>query len=283
MLLQKFRIDFINKLSSLYDTDEISAIFQLILHHVLHLNRIDLVLCPSYQIPENLQSVLTNIQERLLQHEPIQYILETAHFFGLEFYVSPQVLIPRSETEALVAMIIEDYKTFPSSDLNILDIGTGSGCIPICLASNLKEAKVFGIDISTEALQVAKQNATTNSVEITFLQMDILNQVSLPGKYDVIVSNPPYVRVLEKAEMKSNVLDYEPHLALFVSNEDPLIFYKKIATLAYKHLKARGTLYFEINQYLGLDTLILLKDLGFSQVEVIQDFRSNDRFVKAQK
>ena len=283
MLLQQFRIDFLTKLSSLYETDEVSAIFQRILHHVLHLTRADMALHPSYEIPENLEAVLSNIQERLLQHEPIQYILETAHFYGLEFYVNPQVLIPRPETEALVAMIIEDCKAFPRSDLSILDIGTGSGCIPISLASNLKTAKVCGIDVSPEALKVAKRNASSNSVEITFLQLDILKQETLHSEYDVIVSNPPYVRVLEQEEMKANVLNYEPHLALFVPNDDPLIFYKKIAALAYTHLKAGGILYFEINQYLGSDTLMLLKDFGFVQVEIIQDFRLNDRFVKAQK
>lgn len=283
MLLQQFRNDFVNRLSSLYDADETSAIFQLILHHVLQLSRVDLVLQPSYEIPKNLQEKLENIQDRLLKNEPIQYILETAHFFGLEFYVNKNVLIPRPETEALVAMIIEDYKAFDSSNLKMLDIGTGSGCIPISLASNLKEAKVYGIDILPEALQIAKQNAITNNAAVSFLQLDILKQAALPDDYDVIVSNPPYVRVSEQEEMKTNVLAYEPHLALFVSNEDPLIFYRKIAALAYHHLKENGTLYFEINQYLGSETELLLKNLGYRQVTLIQDFRANDRFVKAKK
>ena len=167
--------------------------------------------------------------------------------------------------------------------MNILDIGTGSGCIPITLAHHLPQAKVASMDVSDAALEIAQQNAISNQVQVDFILQDVLSLNQLPSSFDIMVSNPPYVRNSEKAEMKPNVLDYEPHLALFVTNEDPLVFYRKIAQLAQKSLNLGGLLYFEINQYLAQETLDLLKILGFQNIELKHDFRGNPRMIRAER
>jgi release factor glutamine methyltransferase len=216
----------------------------------------------------------------LKQHKPIQYVLGKADFYGLKFKVNENVLIPRPETEELVALIINENK---AANLSILDIGTGSGCIAISLAKHIVGSKVSAIDISEKALEIAKQNAKFNQVEIEFIQQDILNPAEHFQQFDIIVSNPPYVRDLEKQEMTSNVLDFEPHLALFVSDENPLVFYNAIADFAKTHLTPSGKLYFEINEYLGEETKKLLTDKGFKNVELIKDLNGKNRILRASK
>ena len=197
----------------------------------------------------------------------------------LSFKVTSDVLIPRPETEELVEWIISESKNRTS--LKILDIGTGSGCIAISLAHHLPNAEVFAIDVSAKALQMAKQNALLNHVEVHFLEIDILKAENLPQQFDIIVSNPPYVRNLEKEEIKNNVLEHEPHLALFVDDFEALIFYKKIAELAIINLNNNGQLFFEINQYLGREMVQLLEDLQFSNIELRKDIYGNDRMTRA--
>lgn len=215
---------------------------------------------------------------------PIQYLLGKTSFYGLDFEVNENVLIPRPETEELVDWILESQKSKAESrKLKILDIGTGSGCIAVSLAKNLSDAKVFAIDVSEKALATAKKNAEINAVEITFISQNILETQDLGQKFDIIVSNPPYVRHLEKEEIKKNVLDNEPHLALFVEDNDALIFYRKIAELAQKNLSSSGQLYFEINQYLGKEMIELLETMNFKNVELRKDIYGNDRMTRSTK
>ena len=190
-------------------------------------------------------------------------------------------MIPRPETEELVDWILNDEKNKNYTSKSIVDIGSGSGCIAISLAKNLANAKVYALDVSEEALQVAAKNAAFHNLEIEFLTEDILSATALPQKFDVIVSNPPYVRELEKHEIKNNVLNNEPHLALFVADEDALIFYRKIANLAQTYLEPNGNLYFEVNQYLGQETYQLLKEIGFTNIELRKDIYGNDRMIRA--
>jgi release factor glutamine methyltransferase len=202
-------------------------------------------------------------------------------FYGLEFEVNENVLIPRQETEELVDWIIKDVTVLRNSPgLKILDIGTGSGCIAISLARNIPNAQVFAIDVSEKALATAQKNAQINTVNVTFINQNILETEDLQQQFDIIVSNPPYVRNLEKEEIKKNVLDNEPHLALFVEDNDALIFYKKIVELAQKNLVPNGQLYFEINQYLGKEMVELLKKMNFATIELRKDIYGNDRMIK---
>ena len=211
----------------------------------------------------------------------MQYILGTTSFYDLEFEVNNDVLIPRPETEELVAWILSNIEITKSANkLKILDIGTGSGCIAISLAKNISNSEVFAIDVSEKALAVAQKNASTNEVKVIFIEENILNTESLHQTFDVIVSNPPYVRNLEKQEIHKNVLDYEPHLALFVEDDDDaLLFYRKIAHLAQKNLSENGQLYFEINQYLGKQMIELLQEKGFKNIELKKDIYGNDRMI----
>jgi release factor glutamine methyltransferase len=217
--------------------------------------------------------------EKLKQEIPIQYVLAKADFYRLKFNVNKHVLIPRPETEELVHLIIADNKT--KADLTIIDIGTGSGCIPIALKNNLPQAKVSAIDISIEALEIAKENAVLNKLEVDFFCDDALKMTtSNYPKFDVIVSNPPYIAVKEKEEMENQVLKHEPHLALFVEDENLLIFYDKISEFALTNLKSEGILYFEINQALSLETIKLIESKGF-KAEIIKDLNDNDRMIRA--
>jgi release factor glutamine methyltransferase len=214
---------------------------------------------------------------------PIQYLLGKTSFYGLDFEVNSAVLIPRPETEELVDWIIQSQKLkVKSQKIKILDIGTGSGCIAVSLAKNIPNAQVFAIDVSEKALATAKKNANLNDVNVTFLHQSILETEDLEQEFDIIVSNPPYVRNLEKKEIKKNVLDNEPHLALFVEDNDALIFYKKIAELAQKNLSNSGQLYFEINQYLGKEMVGLLETMSFKNIELRKDIYENDRMTRAE-
>lgn len=282
MTIRAYRTHFIQALSSIYEEGEAESFFYLILEAKHQLKRIDLALQPDLTFTEVELVVWNSFLEDLKKEIPIQYLLGKTNFYGLDFKVNENVLIPRPETEELVEWILEDCgKTDTTSEFSILDIGTGSGCIPISLKKHLPHAKVLAIDVSEKALEVAKGNAKLNGVEVLFILQNILKTTDLLESYDVIVSNPPYVRNLEKQEIKNNVLEYEPHLALFVADDDALIFYKKIGELALKSLRPSGKLFFEINQYLGKETVDLLKDLGFQNVELRKDIYGNDRMILA--
>ncbi|MFY0603346.1 MAG: peptide chain release factor N(5)-glutamine methyltransferase [Flavobacteriaceae bacterium] len=283
MTLKVYRKYFSETLSKIYPQTEIDSFFFLLLEEHLKLQRIDLSLQPNTIIDSEQLQKLNIALERLLKEEPIQYILGKTEFYGLPFIVNKDVLIPRPETEELVAWVLKDVNSKTSEVINILDIGTGSGCIPIALAKHIPKAKVSAIDVSLDAIATAYENSKLNNVDIDFLHIDILNTKELPEKYDIIVSNPPYVRELEKVEIKNNVLENEPHLALFVENSNPLIFYDKIANLAKIHLEKDGCLFFEINQYLGKETVDLLKLKGFSNIELRKDLFGNHRMIKASR
>ena len=217
----------------------------------------------------------------LKKEVPIQYLLGKTNFYGLDFEVNENVLIPRPETEELVEWIInENLKYIKVKKLKILDIGTGSGSIAVSLAKNIPNARVFALDVSKKALETAKRNAKNNNVDVTFIHQNILEIEDLKNDFDVIVSNPPYVRNLEKQEIKKNVLDYEPHLALFVEDDDALIFYRKIAEIAQRNLIENGQLFFEINQYLGNEMKDLLQNMNFRNIELKKDIYGNDRMMK---
>ena len=212
--------------------------------------------------------------ERLKTGEPIQYIIGKGPFYGRDFLVSPATLIPRNETEELVHMIIKEN---PKAGLKILDIGTGTGCIPISLALEMKAPEVFAIDISEDALKIAIQNAEALEAKVTFSICDILTQTPDVSELDILVSNPPYIPEREKNDMHRNVLDFEPGLALFVSNDDPLIFYKMIAEKGKHLLKPGGKLYFEINEKYGIEVAELMQSLGYSDVQVLKDLNGKER------
>ena len=281
MTIKHYRDYFIQELTPLYDAGEAESFFYLILEAKHQLHRVVLALQPDLAFSESELKIWSFILEQLKKEIPIQYILGVTHFYGLEFEVNSAVLIPRPETEELVDWIIQNSKSkAQNSKLKILDIGTGSGCIAIALAKNLPNAQLFALDVSEQALATAKTNAELNQVTIQFLHQSILEIEDLAQEFDVIVSNPPYVRELEKQEIKKNVLDNEPHLALFVEDNDALIFYRKIAKLAQKNLNPQGQLYFEINQYLGKETLNLLQEMGFKNSVLRQDIYGNDRMIQ---
>lgn len=282
MLLKNYKSEFIKALSSLYDEMEIESFFYIILEQFHNKKRIDLALQPKMEMDALQLLRWETVLSELKKEKPIQYILGETEFYGLRFRVNENTLIPRPETEELVELIISDNQiTKNTNSLTILDIGTGSGCIAISLAKNLSNAKVSAIDVSEKALEMAKKNAEINEVNVNFILADVLKLSTLQEKYDVIVSNPPYVRNLEKHEIKPNVLEFEPHLALFVEDDDALIFYRKIAELALKNVSENGKIYFEINQYLGKETVELLENLGFKNVKLIKDIYENDRMVSA--
>ena len=280
MLVNKFKHHFFEELSSLYPETEIQSFFNILLKEHLSISRIELALQPQLEFSKNQYEFFQKALENLKKEIPIQYIIGTTNFYGLPFKVNENVLIPRPETEELVEWIITS--TLLSNPIKILDIGTGSGCIAISLAKNISNAEVCAIDISLEAIKTAQKNAEINHVNVHFIETNILNTEKLPAVFDIIVSNPPYVSELEKKEMKKNVLANEPHLALFVENNNPLLFYDKIADLAKTHLTKNGTLYFEINQYLGNETVELLKLKGYKTIELKKDIYGADRMIKAQ-
>jgi release factor glutamine methyltransferase len=293
VLLKEIKRILHKELDSIYGKDEVDSFFFLCIEHYLNLPRFQLALQPEFALKKQEADTFFKVLEDLKQQKPIQYIIGETEFYGLPFKVNEKVLIPRPETEELVDLIIRYHigrspSTNENNTLKILDIGTGSGCIAVSLAKNLPNAEVFALDVSKEALKVAKQNAKLNSAEITFIEADILNASTwnLEFKdleFDIIVSNPPYVRQLEKAEIRPNVLDNEPHLALFVENNTPLEFYKAITDFAVDSLKQNGDLFYEINQYLGEETRVLLIDANFENIELLKDINENDRILKGTK
>ncbi len=278
--IKEYKTKFIAELLPFYDEMEVESFFYLILENQRQLRRIDLALNIDLHFSAEEILIWNAILDKLQLEIPIQYILGTTHFYGLEFNVNENVLIPRPETEELVEWIISSAVNMPKfKNIKILDIGTGSGCIAISLAKNISNAEVSAIDISNKSLTTAKENANLNKVAVAFIQRNILEVNDLEQQFDIIVSNPPYVRNLEKAEIKSNVLANEPHLALFVADDDALIFYRKIAELATKNLSVEGKLFFEINQYLGKETVELLEKMHFQNIELRKDIYGNDRMI----
>ncbi len=283
MLLKTYKTTFLQELSNLYDDQEIESFFYIVLESFHNIKRIDLALNPNMEMNSMQLLRWEIVLAELKKEKPIQYILGETEFYGLPFLVNENTLIPRPETEELVGWILKSTNyELQSTKLRILDVGTGSGCIAVSIAKNLPNAQVFAIDVSEKVMLTAKKNAEINNVEINFILTDILkikNFDQLPTQLDIIVSNPPYVRNLEKSEIKPNVLEYEPHLALFVEDTDALLFYRKIAELAKKNLSEKGNLFFEINQYLGKETIELLERLGFKNIELRKDIYGNDRMI----
>ncbi|MFI3322966.1 MAG: peptide chain release factor N(5)-glutamine methyltransferase [Rikenellaceae bacterium] len=272
-------------LSNSFDIGELQAIVNRLLDDVYGITMRDVILMPDKEIEVD-TAFLDELLIKVCDSVPIQYVVQNEQFLGRDFYVDSSVLIPRPETEELVELIIKE--NIDSKELNIIDIGCGSGAISISLAAELKDSKVIAVDISKAALNVAQNNATKHKTEnISFVEQNILTSDNLNfvnseniEKYDIIVSNPPYVTDSEKSLMASNVVDYEPHTALFVPDSDPLLFYRKITQLASKSLKNGGRLYFEINEQFGKECQDLLLEYGFNDVEIIVDFRDRVRFVK---
>jgi len=269
---------FLKTLENEYPAEELHSFFFLLTEAFFGIKRLDLALNPELEIDEFQVKKIESALARLKNHEPIQHIIGETDFFGLTFKVDKNVLVPRPETEELVQWILDDFASEKKA-LKILDIGTGSGCIAISLAKNLPIAQISAIDISEKALEIAKTNAEINKTEINFLQEDILQAGNLAGSWDIIVSNPPYVRELEKKEMQRNVLEYEPETALYVKDEDPLLFYNKITRLAKESLNPGGKLYFEINQYLADETEKMMQGQGFI-TEKRKDIFGNYRMLK---
>ena len=254
------------------------------------MSRLDYIIGKNRVVNSNDAQKIGEILNRLATQEPIQYILGYTEFYGLPFKVSPDVLVPRQETEELVDLIIKTQLKAANQDLSILDIGTGSGCIAVALSKFMPNSKVYALDVSKPAIEMAEYNAALNDVDVTFLTYDVLSSKAPHfseadrtfNDFDIIVSNPPYVRELEVSEMKLNVLNYEPKLALFVPDDDALVFYKAIAELAKQYLKKGGWLFFEINQYLGSEMRALLKNYGFKNIDLLNDINGNQRMLKAQ-
>ncbi len=281
MKIKEYRSHFLQELSVFNDQAEAESFFYLILEKKQMLKRIDLALQPDLNFSESELIEWNFLLEQLKLEKPIQYLLGETSFYGLTFEVNENVLIPRPETEELVDWIVSNNQmTDDVGVIKILDIGTGSGCIAVSLAKNLPNAQVFAIDISEKALEIAKKNAEINNVRVNFIVQDILKTEDLLQEFNIIVSNPPYVRNLEKVEINKNVLDNEPHLALFVEDNNALIFYQKIAELAEKNLIPSGQLYFEINQYLGKEMIELLAKLNFKNIELRKDIYGHDRMMK---
>ena len=277
-----------SELEKIYGSDEANALIMILLEHYFSIDRVKIALEPELRLSESELLTLHFAVKELLKNKPVQYILGETEFCGMRFFVNENVLIPRPETEEMVKNIAtcRDKACLIPTGCNVLDIGTGSGCIAISMAKLFKNSIVTAVDVSEKALEVAKKNAESNCVDINFIKDDILNpknQELLDNQYDIIVSNPPYVCESEKSEMRANVLDYEPSTALFVSDTDPLIFYRKILEFAKKALKPSGEIWFEINEKLGQETKDLCLEKGFKNVEIIKDFMGRDRILRATK
>lgn len=268
---------FISEMAGYEEPQEALTLYHMAVEHVSGMGRSQLLHNQEREVKPEEFNACQEIIKQLQLRKPIQYILKEAHFYGLTFYVDPAVLIPRAETEELVDWILEELKPVTSKG-TLLDIGTGSGCIAISLKKHLEGWDVYAMDVSGAALTVAHRNAEKNKVQVELIEADVFTY-SGDQKYKVIVSNPPYVKEDEKEAMHANVLDNEPHSALFVSNHNPLIFYKAIADLALKNLEQHGYLFFEINEYLGKETVAMLSAKGFKDIVLKKDMQGKDRMI----
>jgi release factor glutamine methyltransferase len=268
-----------SELQMFYPETEIRSFSFLIIEKITGFTRTEIIVNKNTQISVEQHKIIEFFIEKLKKYVPIQYILGETEFCGLTFQVNESVLIPRPETEELVELIRNENNQ--TSKLSILDIGTGSGCIAISLKHFFPNSMVDAFDISEPALEIAKSNANSNKLDVHFEKVDMLNVPDFEKKWDIIVSNPPYVLENEKSEILPNVLENEPHLALFVPDNDPLLFYRHIAVFAQKHLNKNGKLYFEINREFGNECFNLVVEMGFKNVELRKDISENDRIIKA--
>jgi release factor glutamine methyltransferase len=273
---------FVADLSALYDKNEAKEIYSIVIEHLFGIKKSEWRSKKDGHLSPMEETSILQVLDELSTGKPLQYVLGETMFYGARIKVNPDVLIPRPETEELVAWVISEVINNSQEALSILDIGTGSGCIPIALKMNLPDSDIHAIDISHHALETAMRNAVLNKAQINFMHGDILDPAfKLSHKFDVIVSNPPYIKASEKNEMHRNVLDHEPHLALFVEDDNALIFYERIAEFAQSHLKPGGMLFFEINEALAEDVATMLKEKSFKEIEVRKDMQGKDRMVKA--
>ena len=282
MTLGELQKIFREKLKSLYDTREANAITKLVVEKVQDVASLKIAFEKFRLLTANQQEHMNQVLERLMGHEPVQYILGEADFYGLKLKVNPNVLIPRPETEELVEWILEDHLNYDEK-LKLLDIGTGTGCIAIALSKNRPSAVVTAVDISEEALKVAAENNMLNGGHVQFLKLDILNSDIKGNDYDIIVSNPPYVLEVERNTLAYNVLNFEPHLALFTPTDDGLIFYRTIIDKAQEVLKRGGQLYFEINPERIVEITQLFNNAGYKRVEVKKDLSGKERMVRGER
>lgn len=274
----------VSRLKSIFSEREAKNVVRILTEEITGKPYAFFVVQPEERFSPDSYALFTQAAKRLLDGEPLQYVLEKAWFMGEELYVAPGVLIPRPETEELVEWVLQDLKTAGTADLSVLDIGTGSGCIPILIKKEYPQARVSGIDVSPEALAIAQKNAQKTGVDVEFRKLDILAE--LPDefpRFDRVVSNPPYITVAEQAHMDDLVLDHEPPLALFVPDASPLLFYKRIAQLAPRLLHPSGFLYFEINENYGQETILALKEIhSLANIELRQDLSGKDRMIRCQ-
>lgn len=277
MKLKDLKKDFITKLAITYPNEEILSFFKILCEEYLNMSPTKLLLAGEELINKKQIDMFSKAIIKLLNEEPIQYILETTSFYGLEFICSPSALIPRPETEELVDWIVKSE----TNEIKILDIGTGTGCISVSLA-NRNGFVVDALDVSSSALELAKQNAKKNEVDINFIEADIFEYIS-NKQYDLIVSNPPYIRNLEKKKMQNNVLNFEPRLALFVEDDNPLVFYNSILQFANSNLYEKGSVYFEINENFSREMESLLYSYGFTEIELKKDSFGKNRFIRGLK
>jgi release factor glutamine methyltransferase len=272
--------DLVIKLTGIYESSEAKSISYLLLEEMFDIEKSMIVLNKNIEMGPDKMRKLEEVKERLLNHEPVQHIIGRGYFYNRPFNVNENVLVPRQETEEIVARIAKKNN---KENHKILDIGTGTGCIAITLGYEMKNPELHAWDVSPEALEVAKTNALLHKMKVRFREVDILGEVKDENEYDVIVSNPPYVKEGEKIKMKKNVLKFDPPLALFVPNDDPLKFHKAIGQFAKERLRSGGNLYMEINEKLGADTFELINSLGYTRVKIIKDLNDKDRFVSAMK
>lgn len=278
MKLKQLEQYFTDEMSIVYNEEEARQLFYLTVEHVSGWNRSQLLMNKDHTLDQEILEIYENTLAALKEGKPLQYVFSETWFYGLKFKVSSSVLIPRPETEELVEWILQAITTSGVPVSSLIDIGTGSGCIAISLKANLPQTEVSALDVSAEALTVAAENAVLNNTEINFIQSSII-EYHTAVKYDIIVSNPPYITEDERAAMHENVLQYEPHLALFVTNENPLIFYKSIADFALEQLRPEGKLFFEINEYLGKEMVDMLIDKGFNHIELRKDMQGKERMI----
>lgn len=264
------------------DEQERNVLTSMILQRITGLSKTEIAIQPDFRVNESDIVWLKNALEDLNDHCPVQYVVGYEEFFGLKFNVNKHVLIPRPETEELVKWVLDDHAS-SNVPLSVIDFGTGSGCIAVSLKRNRPDWSVAGIDKSLEALKMAQSNALQNGVEVDFVENDLLDFKPMSRKFDLVVSNPPYIRNSEKRLMQKNVLEFEPEMALFVEDDDPLIFYRAIAEISKTLLKENGCIYFEINEAFGIETVQMLKEYGYKDVELREDLFGKPRMLKARK
>jgi release factor glutamine methyltransferase len=284
MTIQHVIASLATALQAIYSAPEAQAIAALVAEHLLGLSPMQRRLQAAAPVPPAVLAQLPALEARLLAHEPVQYVLGTAHFADLELEVTPATLIPRPETEELVQLVARTHAGQPG--LHLLDVGTGSGCLAIALARELAASQVLAVDISVEALAVARRNADRYAPTVQLAQVDILQ--ALPdgvalASLDILVSNPPYVRESERPLMRDNVLAWEPATALFVPDHDPLLFYRRLAEVGRQLLRPGGSIWLEINEQLGAETAALFDEDSFEHVAVVKDFLDRARFVRARR